>query len=218
VARADMQQIPQKQKFSRGAGKTHGLPFLERVKNQKETFSKFGSFRVGDGEGTRFWEDSWLGDAPLASQYPSLYAIVNYKNVTVANAIKEDSLNISFRRNLVGDWWLSWLDLVERLTGIHLTNEKDTFIWNLTESGQFSVRSLYVELLNVNTKFLRKYLWKIKVPLKIRILMWFLNRKEILTKDNLTKRNWTGCKKCDFCDEEQTIEHFFLKCKFASLI
>jgi hypothetical protein len=46
-----------------------------------------------------------------------------------------------------------------------------------------------------------------KVPLKIRIFMWFLNRKEILTKDNLVKRNWTGDKKCAFCDEEETIEH-----------
>jgi hypothetical protein len=101
---------------------------------------------------------------------------------------------------------------------IHLIDEKDTFIWKLTESGQFAVRSLYAELLNGNTKFLRKYLWKIKVPLKIRIFMWFLNRKEILTKDNLAKRNWTGCKKCAFCDEEETIEHLFLKCKFARLI
>jgi hypothetical protein len=114
---------------------------------------------------------------------------VNYKNVTVANTIKEDGLNISFRRNLAGDRWLAWLDLVERLMDIHLTDEKDTFIWKLTDSGQFSVRYLYAELLNGNTKFLRKYLWKIKVPLKIRIFMWFLNRKEILTKDNLVKRN-----------------------------
>jgi hypothetical protein len=76
------------------------------------------------------------------SQYPSLYAIVNYKNVTVANTIKEDGLNISFRRNLAGDRWLSWLDLVERLMDIHLTDEKDTFIWKLTESGQISIRRI----------------------------------------------------------------------------
>jgi hypothetical protein len=62
---------------------------------------------------------------------------------------------------------------------IHLTEERDTFTWNLTESGQFMVRYLYAKLLNGNTKFLRKYLWKIKVPLKIRIFMWFLNRKDI---------------------------------------
>jgi hypothetical protein len=116
----------------------------------------------------------------------------------VANTITENGLKISFRRNLAGDRWLSWLDLVERLMDIHLTDEKDTFIWKLMEFGQVSVRSLYAELLNGNTKFLRKYLWKIKVPLKIRIFMWFLNRKEILTKDNLAKRNWTGCKNVHF--------------------
>jgi hypothetical protein len=173
-------------------------PFWKGLMHQKDFFFRFGSFRVGDEEGMRFWLDTWLGAEPLASQYPSLYAIVNYKTVTVANAIKEGRLNISFRRNLVGDRWLSWLDLVERLMDIHLTDERDTFTWNLTESGQFTVRSLYAELLNKNIKFLRKYLWKIKLPLKIRIFMWFLNRKEILTKDNLAKRNWTGYKKMCF--------------------
>jgi hypothetical protein len=138
-----MQQIPQKKKISQSACKTHRLPFWKGLMNQKEIFFRFGSIHVGDGEGTRFWEDSWLGAAPLAYQYPNLYAIVNYKNVTMANAIKEDGLNISFRRNLVGDRWLSWLDLVERLMDIHLTDERDTFTWNLTESGQFTIRSLH---------------------------------------------------------------------------
>jgi hypothetical protein len=159
-------------------------PFWKGLMSQKETFFKFGSFHVGNGERTRFWEDCWLGDETLASQYLGLYTITNHKNATVANTIKENGLNISFRRNLAGDKWLSWLHLVERLMDIHLTDEKETFLWRLTDSGQFSVRSLYAELLNGDTKFLRKYLWKIKVPLKIRIIMWFLNRKEILTKDN----------------------------------
>jgi hypothetical protein len=34
---------------------------------QKETLFKYGSFLVGDGEGTRFWEDTLLGAEPLAS-------------------------------------------------------------------------------------------------------------------------------------------------------
>jgi hypothetical protein len=72
-------------KISQSACKTYRFPFLERVDASKGIFFRFGSFHVGDGEGTRFWEDTWLGAEPLASQYPSLYAIVNYKNVTVAN-------------------------------------------------------------------------------------------------------------------------------------
>jgi hypothetical protein len=50
---------------------------------------------------------------------------------------------------------------------VHLTNETDKFIWNLTESGVYSVKSMYLDLMNGYTRFLRKYLWKIKIMLKI---------------------------------------------------
>jgi hypothetical protein len=45
--------------------------------------------------------------------------------------------------------------------------------------------------------------------------MWFVHRKEILTKDNLAKRNWQGSTKCCFCDQEETIQHLFIDCPFA---
>ena len=34
----------------------------------------------------------------------------------------------------------------------------------------------------------RKFIWKMKVPLKIKIFMWFIYRRVILTKDNLDRR------------------------------
>ena len=45
--------------------------------------------------------------------------------------------------------------------------------------------------------------------------MWFLFNKVILTKDNLAKRQWNGCKKCVFCDSEESIDHLFFTCPFA---
>jgi hypothetical protein len=57
-----------------------------------------------------------------------------------------------------------------------------------------------------------------KVPLKIRIFMWFLFKKVILTKDNLVKRNWHGNKKCCFCDHEETIQHLFITCPLAKIV
>ena len=48
--------------------------------------------------------------------------------------------------------------------------------------------------------------------------MWFVQREVILTKDNLAKRNWNGCKKCCFCDKDETIQHLFISCPFATLI
>jgi hypothetical protein len=62
-------------------------------------------------------------------------------------------------------------------------------------------------LLDDHTIFLQKYIWKMQVPLKIRIFMWFVFQKAILTEDNLVKRNWDGCTKCCFCDPTEAIDH-----------
>jgi hypothetical protein len=77
---------------------------------------------------------------------------------------------------------------------------------------------MYDDYMNGQTRFHKKYLWKLKVPLKIRIFMWFLYKKVILTKDNLAKRRWNGCKKCVFCDSQETIDHLFITCPFARLV
>lgn len=34
--------------------------------------------------------------------------------------------------------------------------------------------------------------WKAKLPLKIKIFLWYLKWGVILTKDNLVKRRWKG--------------------------
>ena len=95
---------------------------------------------------------------------------------------------------------------------MNLTNDDDKFVWKLASSGYLTVKSVYEDSLNGNTVDLRKYIWKLKIPLKIKIFMWFLFNKVILTKDNLAKRNWNGCKKCVFCDSEESIDHLFFTC------
>ena len=61
-------------------------------------------------------------------------------------------------------------------------------------------------------------LWKLKVPLKIKIFLWYLKRGVTLTEDNLIKRNWKGCAKCCFCNSNETIQHLFFECHVASFI
>ena len=48
--------------------------------------------------------------------------------------------------------------------------------------------------------------------------MWFVHKQVILTKDNLTKRNWTGLTRCSFCDRDETIKHLFLDCPLAKVL
>ena len=40
----------------------------------------------------------------------------------------------------------------------------------------------------------------------------------LLTKDNLAKRKWTGCQKCRFCNNDETVDHLFLHCPFAKIV
>jgi hypothetical protein len=63
-----------------------------------------------------------------------------------------------------------------------------------------------------------KMLWKAKLPLKIKIFMWLIKQGAILTKDNLTRRNWQGDKTCSFCCGDENIEHLFFSCPMAKYI
>jgi hypothetical protein len=100
---------------------------------------------------------------------------------------------------------------------VNLTDDSDSFIWHLTESGVFSVKSLYTDLMNGYTRFLHKYLWKIKVPLNIKIFMWFLHKKILLTKYNLAKRNWNGCKNVLFAVQRSLLSICFLNVPLLNL-
>jgi hypothetical protein len=70
---------------------------------------------------------------------------------------------------------------------INLVDAPDRFSWHLTSSVYFSVKSMYADFMYEHTRFPRKYLWKLKVSLKIKFFMWFLQRKVLLAKDNLAK-------------------------------
>jgi hypothetical protein len=56
----------------------------------KDDYFRRGSFTVCNGRSTYIWEDTWLGDTPLANQSPSLYNIIQRKEVFFkGNAVGE---------------------------------------------------------------------------------------------------------------------------------
>jgi hypothetical protein len=69
------------------------------MKVKEDSLNK-GSFTIGNSDDSRFWEDTWLGNKSFAEQYHSLYNIVQRKQVSVANVLNQNLLNITFRRSL----------------------------------------------------------------------------------------------------------------------
>jgi hypothetical protein len=86
-----------------------------------------------------------------------------------------------------------------------LNSNQDLFVWDLTNYGKFKVKYMHLDMMNDHTKYFKKFIWEMKVPQKIKIFMWFFHHKVLLTKDNLSKRNWEGSKTCYFCHKEETI-------------
>jgi hypothetical protein len=52
-------------------------------------------------------------------------------------------------------------------------------------------------------------IWKLKIPLEIKIFVWYLYKEVVLMRDNLARRSWNGEKQCSFCLDNETIKHFF---------
>lgn len=77
---------------------------------------------------------------------------------------------------------------------------------------------LYRKLIVVDCNFPHKFLWKVKVPTKIKVFLWLVARKSILTKDIRLKRGWKGSKLCVFCGKDGTIDHLFFTCSAAVLV
>ena len=151
----------------------------------KAAFFNRTKFIVGNGNNTRFWEDTWLGESPLAIQYPSLYRIAQRREVFVATVFQSVPLNIQFRRSLAGNRWEEWLHLVRRLMEVQLSHQPDVLRWKLTSSGAFTVKSMYIDVINSNAIPTFKYVWAVKVPLKIKVFMWFVHKQVIFNKGQL---------------------------------
>ena len=94
----------------------------------------------------------------------------------------------------------------------------DKVLWTLTADHKFSVGSLYRKLIVVGIKFPQKYLWKTKVPTKLKVFLWLINKKSILTRDVLLRKGWKGGKGYVLCGKDESIDHLFFSCPVASLL
>nr|GEW27109.1 hypothetical protein [Tanacetum cinerariifolium] len=54
--------------------------------------------KVGNGEDMLFWEEAWMGDKALKFQYARLYDLETSKQITIANKLRLNSTDVTFRR------------------------------------------------------------------------------------------------------------------------
>ena len=94
-------------------------------------------------------------------------------------------------------------------------DRKDRLFWRWDGQGRFTVHSFYkwLEFGGIRN---RDYdtVWKVKIPFKIKIFLWLVIKKRVLTRVHFSTRGWQGDISCVFCGEPETVDYLFVQCPF----
>ena len=109
---------------------------------------------------------------------------------------------------------------------------EDKLIWMGNNRGDFSVKSAYhvahdlieatdeVECsLGDPLKPLWKNLWRLNLPVKVKIFAWRAYVNGLPTREKVCTRGITTSNECPICGKElETIHHALLHCEFVNLV
>jgi hypothetical protein len=88
----------------------------------------------------------------------------------------------------------------------------------MLEEWYLIVKSMYLALKTHQQIVPSKGVWNPKIPLRVKVLMWLVLRKIILTKDYLVKKGWEGDETCRFCCAKETLDHLLFGCVVARFV
>ncbi|GKD62141.1 RNA-directed DNA polymerase, eukaryota, reverse transcriptase zinc-binding domain protein [Tanacetum coccineum] len=178
--------------------------------------------KIGDGAGTSFWDDMWVGEHKLRDRFPRLYYLEGCKEAKI----------IDRGRWVDGEWkwvwgwtreprWRGEGELEELESTLHNniidSSCRDTWKWSLAENGVFSIRVLsgLVDEKNLDnggngkTTLLNKI-----VPKKINVFVWRALRERLPVRLDLDKKGIDFPNiLCPMCDQTvETIDHALVLC------
>jgi hypothetical protein len=140
---------------------------------KKMFWSCYNFFCEGNGMNTRFWEDHWLSEQPLSLIFPRLFSISLNLDITVNKAFASGIKNLKFRRVIVGQKNEQWLQLCGVCDAMTLSNDPNKLWWKLSESGVFTVKSLYRVLQNYGV-VPYNFMWEIKMAMRVKTFLWLV--------------------------------------------
>jgi hypothetical protein len=73
---------------------------------------------------------------PLSEQFPVLYNVARWKEVTVREVLLMGSLNLTFRQTIIGDKLTEWNKMTTKIAKVRLSSKADscmefTFQWQI---------------------------------------------------------------------------------------
>ncbi|KAK1315600.1 hypothetical protein QJS10_CPA05g01348 [Acorus calamus] len=95
---------------------------------------------------------------------------------------------------------------------------EDALVWAPSSSSKFTVRACYSYWRRENPEVFNmvdqtRWLWKRKMPLKVKIFMWMAFQNHLLTKEYRARWNPTASTQCEICyAASESTDHLFGQC------
>ena len=178
---------------------------------------------VGDGRGTYFWHDTWVGEIPLKNKFSRLFDLSVEKECSVEKMGRVLGA-VEGRESLWHRRLFAWEE--ESISECYVLlrnfvlqeNVEDKWTWQLDPMHGYSVRGAY-RFLTTATDLGDRHqvvdIWHQQIPSKVSVFVWRLLCNRLPTKDNLTRRRIISHEDAACvagCGKQETANHLFLGC------
>ncbi|KAK4381236.1 putative ribonuclease H protein [Sesamum angolense] len=181
-------------------------------------------WRIGDVRKVRAWKDPWIPRLHFFCLFTPQHIFM--PDITVAELMNATG----------GDWNLNILEAlfcaedVDMIKSIPLGNYAldDSMVWHFNKNGRCSVKSAYQVALPIVARESRRevgessaptagwnFIWKSRVPNKVRIFLWRLCNDALPTNCNLQRKYCDIELPCLTCGDLRETINVFLECHFA---
>ncbi|XP_048620199.1 uncharacterized protein LOC125590614 [Brassica napus] len=177
--------------------------------------------KIHSGYEIKVWEDQWIPTIPARPATP--VAPVMHPNMRVSDLINQElkEWDVGLLENYVHP---DDIPLI-RSMAISSAHRRDTFCWNYTKNGQYTVKSGYwvaqnlmkpeedKKILEPSITKLQAFAWTLKAPRKMCHLIWQLITGQVAVTRNLARRNMRCDNYCPRCGElEESVTHAIFEC------
>lgn len=197
----------------------HNPSFIWRSVLEVRDVGRMGARRrVGNGEEINIINDPWLpceDNLRVTCVHPSLVG----KNVSTLF----ETGTLAWDKDLVLDLFNRRdAELISSIT-LSQSRNKDRWYWSLEKTGLFSVKSAYryiqstkEEEVSAAASDFWKRMWKVRVPPKVKHMLWRATTNCLPTKSLLRSRHVSVDEICPLCKvQRETVVHCLINCTFA---
>lgn len=187
----------------------------------KEVLQKGLRKKIGNGHTTKVWEEPWLPTQPARA--PRSRGNDRDEDIRVHHLIDEQSQswNLEILNSVIA------AEDIPKITSLRVsrTGRHDCYSWDFTKSGLYTVRSGYkiaheihaavksTAVTEPSTTGLKKAIWKIKAPRKLKHFLWQATSGFLATAKQLKDRHCARDSIYVRCgDESESINHTLFVC------